>query len=159
MTVATQVEVLVVPKLGGCQLQGPALREHGGKGDAALEAGEWCTGAIMVAVAQGEMMIQFAGDIETVRVGEMTRVAIGRRQHGQDEVPAVNRLAAAFHVFRGNAAHELHGAIVPQELLDGRGNQGGVVPKPSQLVGMSEQRDEAVAQQVGGGLVAGGQQE
>ena len=69
MTVATQVEVLVMPKLGGCQLQGLALREHGGKGDAALEAGQWCTGAIMVAVAQGEMMIRFPGDIETVGRG------------------------------------------------------------------------------------------
>jgi hypothetical protein len=159
MTVATQVEVLVVPKRAGCQLQGSACGEHKGKGDAALEAGERRASAIMVAVPEGEVMIRLAGDIETVRFGEVTVVAIGCSQHGQDEVAAADRLAAAFHVFGGNAAHELHGAVVPQELFDSHGNRPEVVPKPLQLVGVLEQRDEAVTQQVGGCLIARVEQE
>ena len=52
----------------------------------------------------------------------------------------------------------MDGAVVAQAFLNGGGDQGRILLQFSQLVGVSQQRQQAVADQAGGGLVAGLQQ-
>ena len=48
------------------------------------------------------------------------------------------RSTMAFRSYLAAQVDELHGAVVPQELLDGSGNQSRVIPQPSKLVRMLE---------------------
>ena len=61
--------------------------------------------------------------------------------------------AAPAHVTSAAATwHELEGAVVAEELLDGVPYERRLTPERLELVRVPEGRGEAVAQQVGGGL-------
>ena len=53
----------------------------------------------------------------------------------------------------------LHRGVEAQQLVHGRGHETGVAPEPGELVRVGEQRQHSVTDQIGGGLVAGDQQE
>jgi hypothetical protein len=55
------------------------------------------------------------------------------------------------------ADQDLDRALEPQHFLDRPVDQGRIGPQPGQLGGVPVQRDDGVAQQVGGGLVSGEQ--
>ena len=59
----------------------------------------------------------------------------------------------------GDACRALHGAVVAQQLLDRGGDQRGIVPHARELVGVAQQRQGAVADQVDGRLVARDEQQ
>ena len=96
-------------------------------------------------------------DVEAVRAGERALVAVGRLQHQEHAVPRPDRPAVAVVVLHHPADQDLDRALEPQHLLDGPVHQGRVGPQPGQLGRVPVQRDDGVAQQVGGGLVPGEQ--
>ena len=51
-----------------------------------------------------------------------------------------------------------HRRVEAQELLDGRGDLGGIGAQPAELVGVAEQRDDAVADEAGRRVVPGDDQ-
>ena len=156
--VAPEVEVLVVAEIRGRQVQRRA-REQGLEGDPAFQAPELRADAVVVTVAEREMVDRRPPHVEAIGVGEVARVPVGRGQHRHHELAAADRLAGAGDVLGGHPADELHGAVVAEELLDGVPDEPRLAPEPLQLIRMPQERGEAVAEQVGGDLVAGVEQE
>ena len=68
--------------------------------------------------------------------------------------PGAQTLAAHLQVVPDDPPVELDRAVVAQQLVDGRLEQFGLVAEAPQLIGMAEQRQKAVADQVARRLVA-----
>ena len=80
----------------------------------------------MNAVAEGEVGIGFAADVEPLGILEGLGIAIGRIHEGKDALPLANRPAAHLDVCPRDAGKGARGAVVAQELLDGAFGQAGV---------------------------------
>ena len=81
---------------------------------------------------------------------------LAARTRGATGAPPGDGDAADLDVLAGEAGlGELHGAQA-LELADGLGPQGGVVLEALELVGVGQEVQDGVADEVGGGLVAGG---
>jgi hypothetical protein len=74
----------------------------------------------MDAMTEGNVRIGVAPDVETVRVGELHRIAIGGADHGKHAPACRNRLAVHFDVARGGPEHKLNGSAEAQHLFDRR---------------------------------------
>src|SRR5215510_6652525 len=102
----------------------------------------------MYAAAEGEMTVVAAADVEPRRLGELGRVAVRRAEEEghlralREDVPAVGDL------FERDADGELDRALVAQQLLDRGGDHARLLAHPTPLVGMPQQRQRAVADQV-----------
>src|SRR5688572_19149352 len=68
--------------------------ENGAEGKLTLQAPQGRSDAVMASVAEGDVLVARSGNVEPVGVGELLRVAVGRRQRDEDHLPGVNRLAA-----------------------------------------------------------------
>ena len=86
--------------------------------------------------------------------------------HGWPRPPGPRRgrrrlevLAAQLHVLEHGPPVGLHDALVTEDLFDARGRPGGVGPQAGQLVGMAQQGEDGVADQVGGGHEPGAEEE
>jgi hypothetical protein len=98
-------------------------------------------------------------DVEPVRLGERLGVAVRRGQQSQDR-----RTRGRFEVADPQpAAHpppgHLYRRVVAQRLLDRTRGQPRVGAQRRELLGMAQQRQNPVADQVDRGLVAGDQQQ
>ena len=76
-----------------------------------------------------------------------------------DELAALQARAADLHVLGDHAAHRRHRADVAQQLLDRGREERRIVAQQRHLLGMAEQGEQAVGDQVGGGLVPGLEQD
>ena len=95
-------------------------------------------------------------DAQPVGVGaEVVGVAVGAGHAQVEHGAGRHLLARQDHGLEGDAAHELVGSVEAQQLVDGVGELGRVVAQGGQLVGRFEQVEQAVADERGGGLVAG----
>lgn len=116
----------------------------------------------MDAEAEGKMPVVAATDVETVGIGEDGRVAVRRRQYLEHPVAGFHHPAAEF-VIRGDHPHLRQRRAVPaQHFLHRAGRQRLVAVGFAQalhLVGMPQQRQQPVAQQMRGGFMAGEQQQ
>ena len=107
----------------------------------------------MDAVAEGHVAVVAAADVEAVGFGELLRVPVGGALHGPDALSRPKPFASQFKVGYHHPGNALDGAVVAQAFLDGGGDQGRVLLQFPQLFGMSQQGQQAVADQAGGGFV------
>ena len=64
--------------------------------------------------SKGDVLVDRSADIEEMRIGEVSRVAIGRRQKEKYEIAAANGLAAQRDILERDPIRELHGPDEPQ---------------------------------------------
>ena len=95
-------------------------------------------------------------EVERVdRLAEVRGVVVGGAEQGEDERTLLDGVAAELDVGERDAARELHRAVVAEQLVDAVDDQRRVVVQELELVGVPQQRQRAVADQVHGRLVAG----
>ncbi len=105
------------------------------------------------------MPVRRTADIETFGIGELRGVAVGGADAQRHRRARRHRDAAEFERLDGHAVAELVGALEPQHFLDRGLDQRGILDQPPLLAAWLRQRHQAVADQIGGGLVAGIEQE
>ena len=113
----------------------------------------------MDAVAEGEVRVRIARDVEAERVGEDALVAVRGRVPERDLVAGADRLAAERDVARRGAAVVGGGARPAQDLLDGAGHERPVGAQRAHLLGMLGEREQAAGDRVARGLGAGDEQQ
>ena len=109
----------------------------------------------MDAVAEREVRVGIAPDVEGLRVGELRRVAVGRAHQQQDPVAGLDRLIGNRHVLARDSHRPLQRAVVAQALLDAGLHVRRLVAQQAELLGQPQERRQRVADQVLGRLVAG----
>ena len=92
-------------------------------------------------------------------VGEHRRVAVGRAEQRGDLLARGDGDPADLDVLGGGALEQLQRRVEAHELLDRRRQQRPVRAQPLQLVGVRQQREQAVAADVDRRLVAGVEQQ
>ena len=113
----------------------------------------------MNTAAEGDVAAPVALDIELLRFRKCRRVAV-RRSEAQRNCSVLKDFAPAYlGVAPHKAKQGLHGAFVTQHLLDRGLDQRAIFPPVPPQHGPGGKKIEHIANQVGGGLVAGDQQE
>src|SRR4051794_21476499 len=102
----------------------------------------------MDAVAQSQAVDVFPRDVQPIWLHVALRVTISRMEHAEDGLPCPDLLAPELDVFQRPARYQLRRAVVAQKLLDGAFDELGVRAKLLQLVGVAQQREDRVAQEV-----------
>src|SRR3984957_11866337 len=110
--------------------------------DRAFEPRQRHAGALVRAGGKGEVPVGVAGDVEIFRVGELSGIAVGGADAQRHRRARDQRDAAEFDLFGRHAIAELVRAFEAQVFRR-----------------MARQRHQPVADQIGGGLVAGVEQE
>ena len=101
-----------------------------------------------------------ATDVELVGGrAPLRRITVGRRQPRQHEHALRDRLAAELDVLQRDPPRHLHRADVAQQFVDGVDVERRVGAQQLELVGVAHQLEDAGADQVHGGLVAGDEQQ
>ncbi|MGY3080632.1 hypothetical protein ACVWZZ_007040 [Bradyrhizobium sp. LM6.10] len=113
----------------------------------------------MRAGGEGEMPVRRARDVESLGVRKLCRIAVGCTDTQRDRRAGIKHDAAELDPLRGHAVAELVRAFVAQHLFDRRFDQIRMADQALFLIRIPVERHEAVANQVGGGLVAGIEQE
>ena len=111
----------------------------------------------MRSVAEREVRVRIAAHVEAIRVVEMAWIAIGGRQGNGDELALPERLPPQFEILDNGAIGELDRTFEPQEFVDRRRHERRVVLQPFAFAGIAEKRHHRVPDQVGRGLMAGGE--
>ena len=127
--------------------------------DLRLQTRERGTETEMNALAEGQMLIGFSGDIETRGIVELGFVAIGRADPRHDPGPLRDRKSSKLHVISGHTEHRLHRRTVAKHFFDGASEQVRVGLKLLPFARMLQQRLDGIPDQVRGRLVAGDQQQ
>ncbi len=94
-----------------------------------------------------------------MRLGEDTRITVGRAEQHEDDGAARHGRARDVGVHQGGAGSQLNGRVETEQFLHGRRQRllrGAGGREPGQLVGVSEEGVHAVADQADGRLVPGG---
>ena len=144
---------------GTASCEGREAAQQSLEAGAHLDAGQLLAEALVDAVAEGQVTAGLAVDVQGVGVLEALRVAVGGQQRDDDGRSLADRLAAELDVLRGVAVEDVGDGQVAHELLDGVGHQVRVGAQLGQLLGVLQEREGAQCQHVGGGLVAGEQQQ
>src|SRR3546814_6738620 len=113
----------------------------------------------MDALAERQAGAVMAPQVEAVGLGKLQRVAVGRAEQAHHVAAGGNAPAGDLDLFAGPAADLLDRALVAQELVDGAFHERRVGSQARKLVGIADQRQHSVADQVLRGLVTGPQQE
>ena len=102
-----------------------------------------------------------SGRVMSSRSGSAKRSGsrFGRGEEGDHSLARLDEHVAHLRGLRGGAPGEVHRAVVAEDLFDRAGRQRRVLDEPVPLVALAQQGDGAVADQVGGGLVAGHEEE
>jgi len=111
------------------------------------------------AAAEGQLLVGRAAQVQAVGLGELVGIPVGGAQHGHQQLPFEDGPAAQFEVRCRDPGRPLHRRVPTQQLLDGGLDQLRLVAQPRHLVGVSQEREGAVADQVDRGLVAGDQEQ
>jgi hypothetical protein len=129
--------------------------------DLSLDARELGAEAEVDAAAKRQRLYVRPGNVEPLRViGIDRRVVVGRTQQAQHTLALRDFLAAeVVDVFQRDPADELERGIVTQKFLDRVGDQLRSGLEQCELVGIAVQRQQAIADQIDGGLVAGAEQQ
>src|SRR5215472_10732069 len=129
------------------------------QGNLALHASKRRSDAEVDAEAERHVAIVGAGEVEPVGIGEMAGVPVGRADGGNDHASAWDLAAADLNVSIGDPCRPLDRAVVSQKLLDGGRDERRIVLELCHLVGMLEQGQRAIADQVHRGLVTSDEEE
>ena len=127
--------------------------------DLALEPRQRRTQAEVRAEAEREVAVVAARDVEAVGLVEHRRVAVRRADAADHERALPDRHAAELHVLERDAHGALHRAVEAQHLLDRALQQLGLRAQARELVGVLQERERPVPDQVRGRLVTGEQQQ
>src|SRR6185437_15492102 len=127
--------------------------------DTGFEPRERQPRALMDAEAEREMPVRRAANIEAVRLRKLFRVAIGRADAQRDRRAPRDCDATDRGVDARHAVAELIRTLEAQALLHRRVDQRRLAQQRSPLLGPERKRDEAIADEVGRGLVPGVQNE
>jgi hypothetical protein len=143
----------------GCELQVLKPREDARERDLRLDPRERGAQAKVGAVAEGEVAVVGALDVEPVGVGKAPRVAVGGVHPGINafarlELPPARLVRDCDHA-RERAARP----VVTQAFLDRIRGKFRPRPQLRKLRGVAQEREYPVADQVRGGLVPGEQQQ
>ena len=117
-----------------CERIGREAGEKTSDGDAAFEPGEVHADALMWAGAEGDVTVGVAGEVEAVRLLELSRIAVGSADAQRDPAFRGQRDAANVSRARADPVAELVRALEAQELLHrgldqlGRGRAGEPSP-------------------------------
>ena len=133
--------------------------EQQGNGDLRLGAGERRPQAEMRTAAKGKMAGVGALDIEAVRLGVPRRVMAGREKRDGHHLAHLYLFAPDLERVLRYPAGLRHGWVVTRHLFDGMRNELGMGAEFDELIRIGEQRQNAVADQVGGSEVAGHQKQ
>ena len=148
------------PRTGGTvQRVARKPRQESRDRDRAFEPRQRHPGALMRAGAEGEMPVRRAADVEIFRIGELRGIAVGGADAQRHRRTRCQRDAAEFDWLRRHAVAELVRTFKPQDFLDRGLDQIGIFDQPLLLRGVARQRHQPVADQIGGGLMAGVEQE
>src|SRR5262249_37840538 len=140
-------------------LDGPETLHEATDRHLPLHAGQPHARAGVDADAEGQVPVGVPTDVEPVRIGELGRIAVGRSD-ADVHVGTGGHLDAVQHrVSCGSAVAELVRALEAEKLLHGGADEVRVRPQGGQRVRVAEQQVHRVADQVGGGLVPGIEQE
>ena len=88
--------------------------QQGQEGDLPFNAGQGRPQAVMDAVAEGQVAVVAAEDVEAVGVGELPRVAVGGALHGPDALSPPQCFASQFEVGCHHPGNALDGTVVAQ---------------------------------------------
>ena len=126
------------------------MLEQRGNRDLRLRAGERGAQAVMRAAAKGEVGPVRSLDIKPVRFGVLGRVMPCREQRASHRLTRLQLTAADLRGLQRKPANLRHWRIVAQHLLDRIGHEFGMRAQLGELIGVLEQREDAIADQVGG---------
>ena len=108
----------------------------------------------MNAVAKGERSTVIACHIEPVGIAELLRIAVSCSEEEYKLLTTSNPMATQLVVLQHHARGELHRAVVTEQLLNRAGDPLGIATEELQLLGIAQQRDYPVCDQVGRSLVS-----
>ncbi|MFT3801018.1 MAG: hypothetical protein QM766_07340 [Burkholderiaceae bacterium] len=134
-------------------------RQQFGEEHAGFEPGQVGAQAEVSAVAERQMPVGLAGDVELVGTLEHRLVAVGRGEADQDLVAGADLAAAQLGIGRRGAPELDDRRREAQHLLDRRRQQRRVRHQLAALFGVSAQQQQSVRDQVAGRLVAGDHQQ
>jgi hypothetical protein len=153
--------VLVAPRPldGPGRLDDEIAREDLLQHDRDLRAREAGAEAVVDTVAEREVRVRIARDVEAERIREDALVAIRGRVPVRDLVAGADRLAGQRHVARRGAAVVGGGARPAQDLFDGTGHEPPVGAQRAHLLRMLREREHTAGDRVARGLGAGDEQQ
>src|SRR5690606_18003523 len=106
---------------GGLERAGAC--EEGLGDDAGFEAGEGRAEAVVDAVAEAEVVVGVAAQVEAVGLREVAGVAVGRREGDHQGGPGGDGCIGDSDIFGGAPEEGLDGSVVAERLLDGCRNE------------------------------------
>ena len=109
----------------------------------------------MNAETERQMAVGGSANIKPIGIRELRRIAVGGPDTEMNVAAGRDRNAAQCGVPGGATVSQLVGAFHAQKLLDRRVDQLGMLRKVMPGLGMPQQKINAVANEVGRGLVAG----
>src|SRR6185312_7674019 len=141
------------------KLEAGKAAQQGRDGDLAFEPRQLRAETEMDAAAEGQRLDLLACNVEPVGLGVDFGVAIARTQEAQNGFALRDRDIADRNALERGTAGELHRGIVAQQFLDGVGGQLRPFAQQPQLVGIAIERQQAVADEIDGGFMAGAEQQ
>ncbi len=124
-----------------------------------FEARQRCPDAEMDPVAERQVAVVGASEVQPVGLGKPTRIPIRRAEPKFDEVSRANPRTAQRQVVRRQPRGHLGRTVVAEQLLDGRSDQCRIASQPPQLIWVAQQCKQPVADQVGRRLVPADQED
>lgn len=120
-----------------------------------FEAGQGGTDTEMDAGAEGHVGIRRTGGFESIRLRKFGFIAVGGTQEQADLFALFQRHAAIFDVLEGVALEHVERSIETQHLFGAGGRAGQKMSSPR----VAEEGQDAIAEGVDGGFVAGVEEE
>ena len=150
---------LTKPHAAGAQLDARESLDQHLERDAPFEARELRPEAVVDAAPEREVRTCVPGDIEAFGVVEGRGITVGGADENDDVVAPAQAESVHLAVLDHAPERRLRRRVVAQQLLDRRGDEPGLFAQPLELGAVAKQGEEAVADEVGGGLVAGDDQQ
>src|SRR5215472_1703807 len=120
------------------------LLENVQDGHPSFKPGELVSDAEMSTRAKRDVRIVRTFQVETIRVFELTCIAIGRAEHENDLLTTSCFDSAELEILQDHSASVLDWAFVTQQLVDRAPDEFGLLPKPVGLLRVTKQRIETV---------------
>ena len=90
-----------------CEAKARGAAKQRVESDLAFQAGQWSAKAIMDAKAECEVLVVFSGEVERVRIAELSIIAIGRSKDGKNQGTLRDCRSGDHHVLASEAFGEL----------------------------------------------------
>ena len=139
------------------QIRDPA--EQGIHGDLSFQAGERRRRGKMDSLTERQVPVRLAGEVQCIGPLELPRSRLADAITAKTISPRGIVTPAIETSSRETLGRRFQRAIVPEQLFDRRLDERRIAPQPFHLVGMFQERQRAVSDQVDGGLMTGDQEQ